>query len=368
MPSCKLNQNGLRLGGGLSVEMSKGKMEKPFRTMNRYMEQMDRISRLTGIASRLNMATMFETPISRLLQQQDYIANLFKSTEFASAFSYAEKMDKLFPRIEKLVLPNAAVFSEVQRVLDIVNTPAIREAILYANRIEGIMPKRLGSMFENSIAILERINFNNSRLSSIIDSLNTYQNLFQNIINTSAYNNLLGNLFPEGEYSQLFNDFDSEIDEVSLTSIEEEELANDITEIYSSPNWQQRLNAAIIKWQEKNPIVMRVLQAIVTIITIISGIVTIAGFVHQATVVSDKAAIREEPSKTAPIVYTVTKNEIVTIISEERYWYQVEYVPLKVEDEGKKIVYKGYIAKRTTGKTIETKSTSAAEDDASNKQ
>lgn len=363
MPSCKLNQNGWRLGGGLSVEMSKGKMEKPFRTMNRYMEQMDRISSLTAIASRLNMATMFETPISRLLQQQDYIANLFKSTEFASAFSYAEKMDKLFPRIEKLVLPNAAVFSEVQRALDTVNTPAIREAILYANRIEGIMPKHLGSMFENSIAILERINFNDSRLSSIIDSLNTYQNFFQNIIKTSAYNNLLGNLFPEDEYSQLFNDFDSEIDEVSLTSIEEEELANDITEIYSSPNWQQRLNTAIIKWQEKNPIVMRVLQAIVTIITIISGIVTIAGFVHQATVVSDKAAIRKEPSKAAPIVYTITKNEIVTIISEERYWYQVEYVPLKFEDEDKKTVYRGYIAKRTTVKTIETKSTSAAEDD-----
>ena len=343
--------------------MSKNKLEKPFRTMNRYMEQMDRISSLTAIASRLNIATMFETPISRLLQQQDYIANLFKSTEFTSAFSYAEKMDKLFPRIEKLVLPNDAVFSEVQRVLDIVNTPAIREAILYANRIEGIMPKRLGSMFENSIAILERINFNNSRLSSIIDSLNTYQNLFQNIINTSAYNNLLGNLFPEGEYSQLFNDFDSEIDEVSLTSIEEEELANDITEIYSSSNWQQRLNAAIIKWQEKNPIVMRVLQAIVTIITIISAIVTIAGFVHQATIVSDKAAIRKEPSKAAPIVYTITKNEIVTIISEERYWYQVEYVPLKFEDEDKKTVYRGYIAKRTTVKTIETKSTSAAEDD-----
>lgn len=343
--------------------MSKNKLEKPFRTMNRYMEQMDRISSLTAIASRLNIATMFETPISRLLQQQDYIANLFKSAEFTSAFSYAEKMDKLFPRIEKLVLPNAAVFSEVQRVLDIVNTPAIREAILYANRIEGIMPKRLGSMFENSIAILERINFNNSRLSSIIDSLNTYQNLFQNIINTSAYNNLLGNLFPEGEYSQLFNDFDSEIDEVSLTSIEEEELANDITEIYSSSNWQQRLNAAIIKWQEKNPIVMRVLQAIVTIITIISAIVTIAGFVHQATIVSDKAAIRKEPSKAAPIVYTITKNEIVTIISEERYWYQVEYVPLKFEDEDKKTVYRGYIAKRTTVKTIETKSTSAAEDD-----
>ncbi|MEW5920807.1 MAG: SH3 domain-containing protein [Bacillota bacterium] len=336
--------------------MSKGKMEKPLRTMNRYMEQMDRISRLTGIASRLNIATMFETPISRLLQQQDYIANLFKSTEFTSAFSYAEK-------IEKLVLPNAAVFSEVQRALDIVNTPAIREAILYANRIEGIMPKRLGSMFENSIAILERINFNNSRLSFIIDSLNTYQNLFQNIINTTAYNNLLGNLFPEDEYSQIFNNFDSEIDEVSLTSIEEEELANDITEIYSSPNWQQRLNAAIIKWQEKNPIVMRVLQAIVTIITIISAIVTIAGFVHQATIVSDKAAIRKEPSKAAPIVYTVTKNEIVTIISEERYWYQVEYVPLKFEDEDKKTVYRGYIAKRTTVKTIETKSTSAAEDD-----
>lgn len=363
MPCCKLNQNGLRLGGGPSVEMSKNKLEKPFRTMNRYMEQMDRISSLTAIASRLNIATMFETPISRLLQQQDYIANLFKSAEFTSAFSYAEKMDKLFPRIEKLVLPNAAVFSEVQRVLDIVNTPAIREAILYANRIEGIMPKRLGSMFENSIAILERINFNNSRLSSIIDSLNTYQNLFQNIINTSAYNNLLGNLFPEGEYSQLFNDFDSEIDEVSLTSIEEEELANDITEIYSSSNWQQRLNAAIIKWQEKNPIVMRVLQAIVTIITIISAIVTIAGFVHQATIVSDKAAIRKEPSKAAPIVYTVTKNEIVTIISEERYWYQVEYVPLKFKDEDKKTVYRGYIAKRTTVKTIETKSTSAAEDD-----
>jgi len=363
MPCCKLNQNGLRLGGGPSVEMSKNKLEKPFRTMNRYMEQMDRISSLTAIASRLNIATMFETPISRLLQQQDYIANLFKSAEFTSAFSYAEKMDKLFPRIEKLVLPNAAVFSEVQRVLDIVNTPAIREAILYANRIEGIMPKRLGSMFENSIAILERINFNNSRLSSIIDSLNTYQNLFQNIINTSAYNNLLGNLFPEGEYSQLFNDFDSEIDEVSLTSIEEEELANDITEIYSSSNWQQRLNAAIIKWQEKNPIVMRVLQAIVTIITIISAIVTIAGFVHQATIVSDKAAIRKEPSKAAPIVYTITKNEIVTIISEERYWYQVEYVPLKFEDEDKKTVYRGYIAKRTTVKTIETKSTSAAEDD-----
>ena len=363
MPCCKLNQNGLRLGGGPSVEMSKNKLEKPFRTMNRYMEQMDRISSLTAIASRLNIATMFETPISRLLQQQDYIANLFKSTEFTSAFSYAEKMDKLFPRIEKLVLPNDAVFSEVQRVLDIVNTPAIREAILYANRIEGIMPKRLGSMFENSIAILERINFNNSRLSSIIDSLNTYQNLFQNIINTSAYNNLLGNLFPEGEYSQLFNDFDSEIDEVSLTSIEEEELANDITEIYSSSNWQQRLNAAIIKWQEKNPIVMRVLQAIVTIITIISAIVTIAGFVHQATIVSDKAAIRKEPSKAAPIVYTITKNEIVTIISEERYWYQVEYVPLKFEDEDKKTVYRGYIAKRTTVKTIETKSTSAAEDD-----
>jgi hypothetical protein len=251
MPCCKLNQNGLRLGGGPSVEMSKNKLEKPFRTMNRYMEQMDRISSLTAIASRLNIATMFETPISRLLQQQDYIANLFKSTEFTSAFSYAEKMDKLFPRIEKLVLPNAAVFSEVQRALDIVNTPAIREAILYANRIEGIMPKRLGSMFENSIAILERINFNNSRLSFIIDSLNTYQNLFQNIINTTAYNNLLGNLFPEDEYSQIFNNFDSEIDEVSLTSIEEEELANDITEIYSSPNWQQRLNAAIIKWQEK---------------------------------------------------------------------------------------------------------------------
>ena len=231
--------------------MSKNKLEKPFRTMNRYMEQMDRISSLTAIASRLNIATMFETPISRLLQQQDYIANLFKSTEFTSAFSYAEKMDKLFPRIEKLVLPNAAVFSEVQRALDIVNTPAIREAILYANRIEGIMPKRLGSTFENSIAILERINFNNSWLSSIIDSLNTYQNLFQNIINTTAYNNLLGNLFPEDEYSQIFNNFDSEIDEVSLTSIEEEELANDITEIYSSPNWQQRLNAAIIKWQEK---------------------------------------------------------------------------------------------------------------------
>lgn len=86
---------------------------------------------------------------------------------------------------------------------------------------------------------------------------------------------------------------------------------------------------------------MRVLQAIVTLITIISAIVTIAGFVHQATVVSDKAAIREEPSKTAPIVYTVTKNEIVTIISEERYWYQVEYVPLKVEDEDKKISLQG---------------------------
>ena len=357
MPCCKLNQNGLRLGGGPSVEMSKNKLEKPFRTMNRYMEQMDRISSLTAIASRLNIATMFETPISRLLQQRDYIANLFKSTEFASAFSYAEKMDKLFPRIEKLVLPNDAVFSEVQRALDIVNTSAIREAILYANRIEGIMPKRLGSMFENSIAILERINFNNSRLSSIIDSLNTYQNLFQNIINTTAYNNLLGNLFPEDEYTQIFNNFDSEIDEVSLTSIEEEELANDITEIYSSPNWQQRLNAAIIKWQEKNPIVMRVLQAIVTIITIISAIVTIAGFVHQATIVSDKAAIRKEPSKAAPIVYTITKNEIVTIISEERYWYQVEYVTVKDEDDDKKTVYRGYIAKRTTVKTIETKST-----------
>jgi hypothetical protein len=35
------------------------------------------------------------------------------------------------------------------------------------------MPKRLGSMFENSIAMLERINFNNSKLSSMINSLNT---------------------------------------------------------------------------------------------------------------------------------------------------------------------------------------------------
>jgi hypothetical protein len=38
-------------------------------------------------------------------------------------------------------------------------------------------------------------------------------------------------------------------------------------------------------------------------------------------------------------------------------------VTLKVEDEDKKTVYRGYIAKRTTVKTIETKSTSAAEDD-----
>lgn len=348
--------------------MSKNKLEKPFGAMSRIMEQMDRINWMTSLASRINIGAMFETPISRVLQQQDNMSNFFVGAEFASAFSYIENMDKFFPNIENFAFPNATVFSEAQRALDIVNTPAVKAAISYANKIEGIFPNHLGSMFENSIPMLERINFENSKLSSMISSLNTYQNLFHSIINTPVYNNVLGNLFPEDAYSNLFSDMDTEIEEISLTATEEEELANDITEIYTSSNWQQRLNAAIIKWQEKNPIVMRILSAIVTLISLISAIVTIAGFLHQATVVSDKAAIRENPSKTAPIVYAVTKNEIVKIISEEKYWYQVEYELLDVEDEDKKIVYKGYIAKRTTVRIIETKSTITTEDGALNKQ
>ena len=110
----------------------------------------------------------------------------------------------------------------------------------------------------------------------------------------------------------------------------------------------------------KNPIVMRVLQAIVTIITIISAIVTIAGFVHQLPSFQIKA-IRKEHSKAAPIVYTVTKNEIVTILR------RTVLVPGRICDSKLRMKIKklstGYIAKRTTVKTIETGSTSAAEDD-----
>ncbi|MBS4025024.1 MAG: SH3 domain-containing protein [Clostridia bacterium] len=328
-----------------------------------YLEQIEKVYQTLGLASRINIETLHETAFSRFLRQQNFMSNILINTELASKFSYVEKIAKLVPNIEHIQLPNAAIFSEAQKALEIINTPAISAAISNVNKVESVIPKHLDSILKNHIPMLERINFNNSQLSSIVSSLNTYQDLFQNIANISGYNNLLENIFPKDGFAN-FNDKDIEIEEVSLTAMEEEELANDLTDIFDSSNWQQKLDATIIKWQEKNPIVMRIIKAVITLIVFINTLVSIASFMYQATIVSDKAAIRQNPSKTAPIVNTVTKNEIVTIISEEKYWYQIKYEHIEAEDTDKKVIYKGYLSKRTTVRTIETKSISTTEDDA----
>ena len=338
--------------------MTKNNLEKSFRAMKRFQEQMERINLTAGISSIIDTENnLFKAPISSWLgQQEDWTEAMGK--EFSSMFSSVQKMGELFT-IENQIFFNAEVIIKAQNALDALNTPAITAALSHAFAINNVIPKNLGSILKSYNSIIDRINLEHFNLSSIVSLTNNYQDLLQTIANSHICNNTLESLFSEDVYSQLFIDEDTGFGEISLTTTEEKELASDIAEICSSENWQQRLEKAVIKWQEKNPIIVRGIRMLITLIFLINALATIAAS-FQATVISDKAVIREKPSKNAPILHTVTKDEVVTIIKDEQYWYNVEFEHSSTE-EAEKTIYRGFISKRTV-KTIQTRTNVITED------
>ncbi len=135
-------------------------------------------------------------------------------------------------------------------------------------------------------------------------------------------------------------DFSRDADEIDgLTEKEKQAAAKTVRETLSQPdNWEQRLVKSLTTAQERHPVFAK---AIIWILSAVIAIVlnTSANYFYDTI---KQAKLREEPAQDAPIITVVNASQIVSVLNDTRYYFEIEYTDSQTGE-----TYSGWISKRS---------------------
>lgn len=154
------------------------------------------------------------------------------------------------------------------------------------------------------------------------------------------------------QFSELFQkvsqyademDFSHDIDEIDrLTEEEKQEASKTVSAILAQPdNWEQLLVKSLVAAQKRHSVfakaIIWILSALIAIVLNVS-----ANYLYDTI---KTAKLREEPSQDAPVIAVVNVSQIVNVINDTRYYFEIEYM-----DSGTGKTYSGWISKRSVQK------------------
>jgi hypothetical protein len=143
-------------------------------------------------------------------------------------------------------------------------------------------------------------------------------------------------------------DFIGDVAEIDgLTEEEKESAIETAREILSKPeNWEQKLVKSLATMQKKHPVVAKAIVLILSIV--VSLVLGISSNYIYDTI--KPAKLRVQPSQDAPVITMVNASQVVFIINDTRYYYEVKYTdPITGE------IYSGWVSKRSIRKYEEEK-------------
>lgn len=135
-------------------------------------------------------------------------------------------------------------------------------------------------------------------------------------------------------------DFSRDADEIDgLTEEEKQTAAKTVREILSQPdNWEQRLVKSLTVAQERHPVfakaIIWILSAVIAIVLNVS-----ANYLYDTI---KPAKLREEPAQDALVITMVNASQIVSIINDTRYYFEIKYTDSQTGE-----TYSGWISKRS---------------------
>ncbi len=156
-------------------------------------------------------------------------------------------------------------------------------------------------------------------------------------------------LFQEvSQYADVM-DFSCDANEIDgLTEEEKQAASKTVKEILSQPdNWEQSLVKSLAAAQERHPVfakaIVWILSAVIAIVLNVS-----ANYLYDTI---KTAKLREEPSQYAPVITVVNASQIVNVINDTQYYFEIEYTDSETGE-----AYSGWISKRSIQEHAEEES------------
>ena len=212
-------------------------------------------------------------------------------------------------------------------------------------KIPSITIPKVGSNIYKLINIDQRLFRQNiDAITRWTDLTNTWTNTYNRIFNINKFIQ-----YPNYESYFLNPIIESlekaECGDIKLEDIDRDDINESISEltaiteevdIADELNFQQRIIAFIEKWKEKNPLIFKFIAFLLA--TVCAFGVTVTGTLISNTL------IHEEPSRESQVIIQLKEDQLINIIDEVPYYYQIE-----VTIDNDNVI--GWVSKRSVQKT-----------------
>jgi len=289
------------------------------------LEKLDRLTKAASTNERLHRIVERAT----LLAVHGDISN---SSYIQKALAHTWKADVL--DVNQILAIDAYALSHAQQIvkLDVQRIYAISQPLISSQQIASFLENlnRVATLFaQAAIPVLQDINRLVILVAPVIQNFAIAWSGFK----ASILEQMLASI----ESSISKDAIDSLDVEVSELSTEDKSEIVEMTElIVTQPkNWQNVMMERIKKWSVDNPFLVWVFHKLIILIPIVMS--TLALYVTNRD-----TPIRENPDSNAQIVTTVIEKQVVNIVNEVPYWFEVEF-----RNPNTGSIYNGWMSKRS---------------------
>ena len=261
------------------------------------------------------------------------INNIAVSSEYAELFSLQHQ---LYSSIADIISENQQLSQYHQELVEL--SSLIGPYKEFKNILKQYNLKNIQNIVQNMHPIKQQMNF---------PLYNTQTVYNERISSLKGFSDNIESIRSEHLLERCVEEIDSNEENSEISSEEMAEAYNDLTDLSKDTrNWQQKLAYSAQKWKEKNPVICFFLVSMV--LAIFNNILSTP--FTSAIPSNNNARIKDEPSANGNIIFNLSVNQEVTIISNTtNYYYEIEFY-----DEETCEWKKGWISKRSVKINKET--------------
>ena len=214
--------------------------------------------------------------------------------------------------------------------------------------------------FSGAYAALNAYLDNYDSISRQIDQMDSVLKSVRPMIDTSVYATLLDAPALKAALtsvdwswlSEVYTEDDNDEDADDIEAPAEEKLdpeiraqfAADITEVLAKPESMHITSQnKYLQWLRESPEhALQFLNTLLTIIGTIIAAVSLSVSMRQARLTKD-SQVYQAPSSTSNVVYNVTIENSITVIGDEPYYYEIEFIHPETGEKVTGYIYKGNV-------------------------
>lgn len=258
----------------------------------------------------------------------------------SNTVSFLQEMNKLYTEIVRPYQETIAQFKHIHAISDSALLQAVQQAQdTMRVAAAGIREwQEYQSQIEKSVSPSLQVGLQNI-LELQIELQQLLQELYDSQPSTVQFNQLMNQI---DQYASTVEVAVFEKDEAELIDLEREEVVEAVQAVLSEPeNWEQRLVKTLTAKKERHPVIT---WAIMFILKLLINIV-IQCAVNNLCSTIKPTLLRSEPRQSAATVMVIDSKQMVNVIDDVRYYFEIEYTEQKTGE-----TYTGWVSKRSVQK------------------